>query len=184
MVRVGFRILDVVRHLVQIGVEELVERPAAELAIVRIDSHELTRLVVAPQDARGRPDVDLEFVVGLAAIDLREPVAKERSEGRDRRLEPPRRRRDRRAPQRLRGKNRVRRSDAPQSAGPARPGARRRTGAGRSVGGRHWDGRASIARTFDVPCAGSGRIVLPPRLQKSAGAVRSGQYVARPPLIS
>src|SRR5260370_23650935 len=66
--RVGLGVFDVMGDLVEERVEELLERSPAELAVVGIDTHELPRLVIAPQDARRGTRVDVDLVIDQAAI--------------------------------------------------------------------------------------------------------------------
>ena len=85
--RAGLGVLDVVRHLVQERVEELLQRSSAELTIVRVDPDQPPRPVVAPEHAHRRPGVELELEVDLAGIDPFQAGPEERTERRHRRLE-------------------------------------------------------------------------------------------------
>ena len=73
--RVGLGVFDVVGHLVEEGVEEFLERTAAELAVVGVDPHQRPGLVVAAEHPGGRAGVDVDLVGDEAAVDLVEPRA-------------------------------------------------------------------------------------------------------------
>src|SRR5690349_21716967 len=73
--RVGLGVLDVMRHLVQERVEQLLQGSSAELPVVRVDPDQPPGLVIAPEDAGRRPRVDVDLVVAEAGIDPIEPGA-------------------------------------------------------------------------------------------------------------
>ena len=81
--RLRLGVLEVVRDLVQEGVEQLVQGPAAFLAIVGVDAHQSPRPVIAPQHARGGPGVDVDDEGDAAAVHPLQPIPEQRGQGRD-----------------------------------------------------------------------------------------------------
>ena len=67
--RLRLGVLEVVCDLVEERVEQLVQRPPAFLAVVRVDPHQAPGLVVAAQHARGRPGVDVDGKGDPAGVD-------------------------------------------------------------------------------------------------------------------
>ena len=85
--RLRLGVFEMVRDLVQEGLEQLFERPRAVDLVVRVDPDQPARPVVAAQHAAGGPGVDVDDEGDPAGVDLLQPVAKQRCQGRDRRLE-------------------------------------------------------------------------------------------------